>query len=323
MLIMAASACCQIYLAFHGGIQDESRLQMSYGSLGNSNDLATALLMGLPYIVYFIADKKLAVIFRPFFLIPAILLFIVVLKTGSRGALVAIAVLTFIVFLRSSVLGKGLILVIILLFSALFVVVVPQNLKERYMTIFKSDRSNATQQSALDSSNARREIFKNSLILTAKHPLFGVGLGQFGTQSFNLFVARGMPGMWFTSHDIFALIAAELGVPALIFYCALLWVCFRALLRLSRVGRDTPEKALISNMGYCMLMSLVAFVVCGIFSTEAYTYQLPGLASLTVALERIAAPYVVAGATSAPTRLPMLPPFVNRRLAQGRIPAAS
>jgi hypothetical protein len=68
----------------------------------------------------------------------------------------------------------------------------------------------------------------------------------------------------------------------------------------------------------------VVYFVCGIFSTQAYTYQLPVLASLSVALERIAAPYIAASAASTSRNMAIPYAFVNRRLARnGAVSSAS
>jgi O-Antigen ligase len=322
-LVLALCALSQIYLAFHGGIQSDNRLTMSYGSLGNSNDLATALLVSLPYVVFVILNKRSNTILRILFIPMTVMLFVAVLKTGSRGGLIAVAALIAIAFFRSPGGNKLQIAVAAIIVVGLFAAFVPSSLRARYMTIFSNESAGDSQSvaSAVDSSNARRALLKNSVELTLRHPVFGVGLGQFAPQSFNLMIAKGQPGMWFTSHDIFGLVGSEIGIPGLIFFCGTMVVCFRSLHRMSKLPKVTPEIDLISGLANAIFMSLAAYVVCGIFSTQAYAYQLPVLASLTAALERVAAPYI-AGAV--PTRtVPVSAPFVNRRLAQRRIPVTS
>jgi hypothetical protein len=61
--------------------------------------------------------------------------------------------------------------------------------------------------------------------------------------------------------------------------------------------------------------------MCGIFNTQAYSHQLPVLASLTAALSRIAAPYI---AKEEASRVPtVMPTFVNRRLRQQTVQAVT
>ena len=318
-LILAFSTVGQIYLAFHSGVQDDNRLTMSYGSLGNSNDLATALLMGLPFMLLHMTDRKTNALVRVTFIPLTIMLLIAVMKTGSRGGLIAIGCLTLFNFFRVSAQNKLKIAVGAIFIVGLFATVVPSSLKSRYMTIFKTNVTAATtdqEASALDSSNARKELFTNTFILTLRHPIFGVGLAQFSAQSFNLFIERGIPGMWFTSHDIFALVASEIGIPGLIFFCGLIVCSFRVLSRLAKLPPTTPEVREISRLAYAVMMSLLAYVACGVFNTDAYSHQLPVLAALSAALERIAQPYLAAAANVPPPLPWSSRPFVHRRLGQ-------
>ena len=325
-VILALGTAGQLYVASrHSLSYEDDRMSATYGSLGNSNDLASALLIGVPFVLFAMSDKKVNPFFRILCVPLLILLLITVLKTGSRGGLIAISVLVLFTFLKSSAAGKLKIAMVSFLIVAIFAAVVPSDLRNRYMTIFRTDRTASTTanaSSALESSNARRELFKNAIWLTVHHPIFGVGLGQFSAQSFDLLVSRGFTGMWFTCHDIFGLVAAEVGVPGLIFFCGILYSSFRVLSKLSKVKGSTPELELISRLGYTLMTALVAYTVCGIFNTQAFSYQLPVLASLSAALDRIAAPHLAAA--SASQTLPAEPqPFYNRRLAQRTVQAAS
>jgi hypothetical protein len=320
--ILAFSTVGQVYLSFRSGVEEANRLTMAYGTLGNSNDLASALLMGLPFILLFVFDRYANPLLRVLFVPVSVLVLIAVLKTGSRGGLVALAVMVAFVFFKASPGQKVAIGIASLCLILLFAAVVPSSLRSRYMTIFKSDRSVATTidaESALESSYARKELFKNTFILTYRHPIFGVGLAQFSPQSFNLFVERGISGLWFTSHDIFGLVSAETGVPGLIFFCGLLISTYRGISRLTKIPPATPELAQIARMSNAILISLVAYTACGVFNTQAYSHQLPVMAALAATLTRIAKPYIAASAP-APQIFPAPPPFVNRRLAQRNLP---
>jgi O-antigen ligase len=324
-MVLTISTISQIYLAFKtGGNQEDDRLAVVYGSLGNANDLAAALLMGAPFILFMMADKRVNIILRMTGVPLLIALVIAVLKTGSRGGLVAMGVLIVFAFVKANAGGKLKIMVAGVAVLAVFAVVVPQDLRNRYMTIFRTDRAAVTSagdQSALDSSETRRELLKNAAILTIRHPIFGIGLGQFSPQSFNLFVSRGKTGMWFTCHDIFGLVSAETGIPGLFFYCMVLISTFRSLSKLAKLPHRTPELELISKLGEALMVATVAYVTCGIFSTAAYSHQLPMLAALAAALDRVSAPYL-SGVSA--FQIPTGPqPFVNRRLAQRTVPVTS
>jgi putative inorganic carbon (HCO3(-)) transporter len=323
-VIFALSTVSQIYLSYHNGANQEAdRMAVTYGSLGNANDLASALLIGMPFVVFVMYDKKIGSVWRFLCLPVLVVLLVTALKTGSRGGLIGIVTLFAFSFFKSSASGKMLIMVGALVGVALFAAVVPADLRTRYMTIFKTDRTATTSQgadSALESSQARRGLIENALILTMRHPVFGVGLSQFSPQSFNLFVERGFTGMWFTCHDIFGLVASETGIPGLVFFCGTIVTCFRLLSQISKVPATTPELDLISRLSLTILMALVAFVMCGIFNTQAYSHQLPVLAALTAALNRIAAPYIAKEGAGTPVAA-VATPFVNRRIRQQTVQA--
>ena len=197
MLVLALGACRQVYLSFHASLQGaDDRMSIASGTLGNANDLASALLMGLPIILFVITNKSYNIVFRALLVIPSILLVIVVMKTGSRGGLIAALVLGAVAFFSSSALNKVKLFVLGVGMIALFLIAVPAEVRARYMTILGSTRdANTTSNvvSAMESSNARSELLRHSFILTQRHPIFGVGLGQFAPQSADLFIAEGKP----------------------------------------------------------------------------------------------------------------------------------
>jgi hypothetical protein len=322
-LVLAISTVSQIYLAFKNAGNQEDRLAVTYGSLGNANDLAAALLTGAPFILFVMADKKVNPFLRMMGYPLLAALVVSVFKTGSRGGLVALGVLITFAFFKAKAGGKLKIVAAGIVVLAIFATVVPDDLRSRYMTIFNTDRAAASagDNSALDSSDARRELLKNAVTLTLRHPIFGVGLAQFSPQSFNLFVERGMVGMWFTCHDIFGMVAAETGLPGLFFYCMILISTFKSLSRLAKLPHTTRELELIAKLGQALMVATVAYFTCGIFNTSAYSPLLPMLASLAAALDRVAAPYLPG---AKPLQIPTGPPaFVNRRLAQRTIRATS
>jgi hypothetical protein len=324
-LVLGISTVSQVYLAFrNAGNQEEDRLAVVYGSLGNANDLASALLIGAPFILFVMSDKRVNPFLRMLGGPLLIALVVAVLKTGSRGGLIALGVLILFAFFKANAGGKFKITLVGIVVAVVFATVVPTDLRDRYMTIFRTDRAkvkSAGDASALDSSDARRELLKNAAILTFRHPVFGVGLAQFSPQSFNLFVERGMTGMWFTCHDIFGIVSAETGLPGLFFYCMILWSTFRSLSRLAKLPHRTPELELISKLGEALMVATVAYFISGIFNTSAYSHQMPMLASLAAALDRVSAPYLSGASTMQVPVGP--PPFVNRRLAQRAIQATS
>ncbi len=301
-----------IYYAFRSGVNAvDERLSVSYGTLGNANDLAGALLMGTPFMLYVLSDSRRSSVVRLIAAVMTLVLLLVVIRTGSRGALIAIAAMMLLAFLRAGFANKAKILVVCAAAVLLFPLVASRTMIERYATMLKTTADpsvSADAASAIESTNARRELMKQGVRITVKHPIFGVGLGNFTDQSANLLIEKGQQPLWFTCHDIFLLVSSETGVPGLIFYVGCIAVCFLILARLQRDVKGLPELEQVSGMAFCVMVSLTSFVTCGIFSTSAYTFQLPLLAALTAALERVSRPAInAARAERFASQSPFLP----------------
>lgn len=326
MFWLAIATVSVIYYAFRSGVNsaEDDRLSVTYGTLGNSNDLAGSLLMGLPFLIYVTTDKRHNPLVRMACAGLTVVLLVVVLRTGSRGALVAIAALSCLVFLKVNVANKLKLLILCVIMALSFPLVVPKGMLTRYKTMLKTESNAAVSSevnSAIASTNARRELMLQALRLTARHPLFGVGLGNFSNQSASLFAARGEVPMWFTCHDIFLLVLSETGIPGFLLYMALIVVTYKSLFRLQSQARNVPELQEIARIAFCIAVSLSAFLICGIFSTSAYTFQLPMLAGLTVALARVSKPLFEAAREKQAQPMAMGPPFFLR--AAGSRAAAS
>jgi O-antigen ligase len=276
------------------GNSSQGRLAVIQGKFSNPNDLAQALLIGLPFWWFMARDPgrkgfrfALAVIFLGFILV-------VLAKTGSRGGLAAFIVMLMLAFWRASARGKLGLIVGCAVMGLLGVALVPRALTQRYTSISASDdgdmpantEEQAVVASAINSSAIRMAIFKESLRLTLMHPLFGVGPGMFTVASAEEAKKEGVRGKWLETHNTYTQISSEGGVPALIFYLSALFMCLgqtNSLYRLFRTSND-PRHAEIAAAVLCTQASLVAFGVTAIFSSVAYVSLFPTLAGLSIAL---------------------------------------
>ncbi len=294
LFVLAIGTIGIIYFSFKATkMNDDGRLSVEYGSLGNSNDLGSALLVGLPFLVYVVMDKKRAALIRVFFLGLVGLLMSVLLKTGSRSGLLVLGAMAVFVFFRADAKTK-LILVVLCGMAAVAVpLVAGKTLMNRYRTMFETEVTSSMSEdtaSAVLSSQARRQLFYNGIELTLRHPIFGVGLANFRDQSADLMIAKGDAPLWFTCHDIYLLISSETGVIGFLLYAATILFSIGTLLRIGKAAKLDPEMAELGSMSATLFMAFVAFIGSGIFSTNAYAVEMPLLAGLTIALDRIAKP---------------------------------
>lgn len=268
-----------------GGVQG-GRFAFEYGTLGNANELALVILIGLPLIVYCLLESK------PFLklvlLAPLGIALLVLFRTGSRGGLLTLIVLMLMVFFRVSMINKVKLAAAAVVALGLFLALVPRGAMERYRTLVPdaTDRS-AAFDSARQSAEARLIHLQESLALTLRHPLFGVGPGIFSAASAAYEKSLGRKEMWRETHNAYTQVSSECGIPALILFLAVLGASWRSMFRVGKMARERGDVRL-ANLVFCVKLSFIAFLVDGFFDSIAYSYYFPLLAAFAVVLEATA-----------------------------------
>lgn len=295
---IAAAVLLFSVMALSSGEQLAGRLATGGGTFANTNDLAQIVLLGVPFVVFLIAESAS----RPYLAGPAVLGLILMgaalLKTGSRSLVLAVAVMFIIVFFQVSLTAKLRLLFLlgfVIVCAALFL---PATVALRFATFFSPTRVSAinesdymSQLSALESTRERRQLLKDSLIYTVKHPVFGVGPGMFAVARGLDYEKANVTGAWRVTHNAYTQISSEGGIPALIFYLLALGSTFAALRRARRhhEGVNSPVSASIRRAAFALKLAMVSYVVFALFLSIAYQAQMIVLIALAVSLERVSA----------------------------------
>jgi hypothetical protein len=290
-------------LYFRSTVED-GRLQLPAGMLTNPNDLAQVLLLGMPFLVFMMIRKNGFPFQRVFAGMCLLPLFIVLFKTGSRGGLLTLAVLSALSFARAPLATKVKLAGAVTLIAVICLPLLPQNIRDRYRTVYTNET--VTDESvAQESTEERYQLLLTSLKLTFQHPLVGVGPGQFQVASTDVARATNSFAHWRETHNVYTQVSSEEGLPAVFFYIAALVYCFKELGAIRKIVRraqaslpaaspgsawkDHGEKYEdISAMAFCLTLSLISFAVFGFFSSMAYLFFLPTLAGLIAAFGRAA-----------------------------------
>jgi putative inorganic carbon (HCO3(-)) transporter len=296
--------------------EDNGRLDMTTatGTIGNSNDLASHLVLVLPFLLFIAMDQRRAAVIRIAMIPPAVYGLWIIFGTASRGAVIALAVsFVFVLFRaqarqRIAVIAVGLILAIAVPFM------LRGNAADRLASMFGGQHVEA-----MESQEARSYLLKQSLLYTVQHPLFGIGMAQFPNYEGRLSIEAGKVGNWHETHNSFTEVSSECGVPALIFFVlsigtALLWV--NRTYRKARQGGYTE----IANACFCYLLSMVGFMVSITFLSNAYRFYLPAMIGLAVALTTAAEREMSANRLPEPARAPVP---INTVAARRRVPLAA
>jgi O-Antigen ligase len=269
------------------------RFTLEQGTLANPNDLATLLLMGLPGCVLVVRTKRGISILKMASWVALFLVPLTVVRTGSRGGLLALGTLFVVYFfsvpaLRKLQLGLGALAVLVV--SLLFV---NREALDRYKMMFVSSNparyQDSAEESAVESSMSRKQLFLRSVRMSFEHPLLGVGPGMFQVADAQGAEQNQYYAYWRQTHNTFTQISSEEGFPALLLYCAAIFFCFRATRAAGKLAKAHAEVRWVGDLAFTLRLSVLAFVITGVFASNAYYFYFPIVAGLCAALERAVA----------------------------------
>jgi len=297
---IAAAAALLISCAAFGSASDElggdpsgARFRIPQSLFyANSNDLALALLIGISAFLFLLSLPKIGP--RLAGVAGILLAAFYAVQTGSRGSVIAAAAMFVVVLWLSRDRWKTLALgctALGVLFAA-SMAGAPSSTFHRLSLLLDNPTSAGPESQAdlasLASQRQRQELFRTSLRYTLAHPLFGVGPDQFAAAVEQDAARAGQHIPWLGTHNTYTQISSECGIPALIFYVAVIVYCLRANYRLCLRTRNHPAQRELAALGRSLLAGTCVYAVSAFFFHMAYSAHLPMLAGFTVALQLVA-----------------------------------
>jgi putative inorganic carbon (HCO3(-)) transporter len=188
-------------------------------------------------------------------------------RGGFLGMVAAVAVLAWKLGRRNRLLVFAALAVV----AFLFLTLAPGNYWLRLASMFDPSLD------ALGSSAARREVLFRSVLVALRHPLFGIGIGNFHNVSIREL----------ETHNAYTQVAAEMGLIALLFYVRFLTVPLRRLLRIERETFDGRRTSHYYYLAVGLQASLASFMVSSFFGSVAYYWYAYYLVGYAVCLRRI------------------------------------
>ncbi len=284
---LGAAVVAIVFMALAFGARSlEGRLVLGAGVLANPNDLAQLLLICLPFLLLmYLTQGSSLRRFVALCCIPAVLM--VVAQTGSRGGIVTLGVLIAAIFLTSRWSSRIKLATVLVLAVMLVLPFVGAQQRARFATLFGDDGE--APERAVSSTEARKDLLKQSLTLTFRNPIFGVGPGMFEPASAKLSEERGERAMWHETHNTYTQVSSELGLPGFFLYFGTLVMCLRSMRSVYKQTRYRDDLADLANMSYCLWLSMLGFSVSTLFSSVAYHLYLPTFVGLSAALSGVAA----------------------------------
>lgn len=257
------------------------------GTIGNSNDLSSHLIIVLPFLLYIATDAKTKFIVRiPLFGALAYGLWVIV-GTASRGALISITVMFILALWRAAPWQRVLVLIAGVLLAVSLPLLLPTQTLIRLGSMFGGQ----VDAEAADSSGARSYLLQQSLIYTLQHPMFGVGPNQFANFEGKSQQSAGEHAEWHETHNAYTQVSSECGVPALVFFVSgILSALFTVMRTWRRARKEGVEE--ISRACYYFVIAFSGYLVSIIFLANAYRFYLPAMIGLAIAIQRAGSRYI-------------------------------
>ena len=279
--------------AFQSGTED-NRLSFT-GVYGNADEIAIFAGFAIPFWIFFSVRIKPRLLRVPVLLAGSLFLLRTIGLTGTRTAVLALGAMLLVYLVRATMIQRILVVAAALVAGAILAVTLPSSVLERFATIDDSFSAAAVaeqqvESEAMASAAARRKLMLDAVNITLRHPLTGIGPGQFSTYRGDKKPGDyGRPRSWQNAHCAYLQVSSESGVLGLVFYLIFLGSIYRTIhitRKLNSPGAH-PDWRLGSQMAMCLELALVYFLVCAAFMccTE-YIIQFI-LGGLALAAERI------------------------------------
>ena len=231
-------------------------------TLADANFLCLYIVIGLPFL-WFSASTKTG--FKKVLLLSLMLpMFAGAARTGSRMGLLALlaGLLLYLIFAsvkqRVAVIAAGVALLILALSF------LPPRILERFTTYFEARSAESAE--AAGSAEARKQLLLRALVLTAEHPFFGVGPGEFIDAEAQEAGEEGHRGMWHYTHNTYAELSSETGITGLVLFVIALFGAYRGL---SPIRNKYPDVR-VRRAALFTQMAVVITAVGAFFLSIAY-----------------------------------------------------
>ncbi|HKE28871.1 MAG TPA: O-antigen ligase family protein [Bryobacteraceae bacterium] len=271
---------------------DTGRLAWDFhGSISNANDLAAHLLLVLSFLLFVVHTSKSLVQRVVLFLIWGYGM-IIVIRTGSRGGLLAIAVCCLFALLRGTKRQRAMLFVIIPVGIMAALMFVPSDVLKRIGAFSTSSTSRASAQDgqgveleAEESKVARQDILSKAIEYAIQNPVFGVGAGQFGNyEGTHNLLPGATHGYWHNVHNSFLAPFVEAGVIGGLLHLSAYIFGFVLLNRTFRKAKLRPDCRDIQTATFYAMMAWVGFSVAIFFLNFSYTWYGPAFGGMSVSI---------------------------------------
>ena len=283
--LISATVYAGVVLArFDLGSGDTWRLGHLY--YYDANDFATFAVSAMPFGLYLLHRGR-RTLSRVFAAIALGMLTLAFVYTGSRGGFIALVAVGAFIVIRY----RGIALRWRASATVLVAVVLLATASDQYWrqmsTILSDADYNRTEETG------RLQIWQRGIGYMLEYPVFGVGPANFQAAEGMLSPHAerqqfGIGVRWNAAHNSFVQVGAELGIPGLLLFLAIITSTFCALRRAAQNLRASrrPQRT-AAELTQALTASLIGFLVGAFFLSLAYSEMFFTLVSLAVALQKV------------------------------------
>jgi len=226
-------------------------------TIADRNHIALALLFAIPLMNWLRLHSKHNIV-RIGLVAAMVLTLFAAIGTQSRGALVAMAAVAVMLWLRSpkkAVSGIAIVLAVVAVVSFM-----PQSWVDRMSTIetFEQDGS----------ATGRMRIWEAAWNMAVARPFTGGGFRAVYSQEIVNTYAPGVTAR--ATHNIYMEVLGEHGFLVFGLWLAMIGLGIFYTLRIVAIARDRPDLAWASDLARMSQVSMVAYLVGGVFLSLAY-----------------------------------------------------
>ncbi len=249
----------------------------------NASDFGVAMCVALPLALYLIKSVRPKILKSVAFVI-FVFFALSILTCGSRGATVALLVMALVYWIKSpkKILTGFLIAIFVFGFWSLSF----QPWKERLFSAFRFKED--------PTASIRLNLWEAGIDMTLDHPLMGVGMNNFPSQYADKYSPQERKVFW-APHNIFIQASSELGVGGLLCLILCLFYVFKENRKIRRISQATEfaqkkyllENEWIVNFSHALDLSLIGYIISGLFLTMLYYPHLYILMTMSVSLKNV------------------------------------
>lgn len=241
------------------------------GIFGNTNDMALYLVTMFPIAIAFMLSaggkgRRIASGLCAALILAAIVL------SYSRGAFIGLLVVLVFFAMKLGRSNRLAIAAGIVVLGLGFLIFAPGNYGMRVLSIFVPSLD------PVGSADARRAELFRSIYVAIRHPLLGIGMGNYAPQM----SLRGI-----VTHNSYTQVAAELGLAALVCYIAFILEPLRKVGQMARELQATNGTSRFYYLTIGIQAALLGYLVSSFFVSVPFLWYVYYLVGYAVCLRRI------------------------------------